>query len=100
MSSVRPIDRGAIAAAAEVGPILTVEEHTVVGGLGSAVAEVVVSCCPVRMHMLGIPGEFAPTGSAAFLFEHYGLTPEHIRRAAKGLLKEGICGTLKTHPDN
>jgi transketolase len=98
MSTVRPLDRQAITEAAAAGPILTVEEHTVVGGLGGAVAEVVVTCCPVRMRMLGIPGEFAPTGSPAFLFEHFGLTPEHIRRAAVELLKECVCGSNQTHP--
>lgn len=96
MSSVKPIDREAIAAAAAQGPIVTVEEHTVVGGLGSAVAEVVVATTPVRMRMLGIPGEFAPTGSAEFLFEYFGLTPEHIRNAALELVEERVCAR-QTH---
>ena len=88
MSSVRPIDRQAILDAAEAGPIVTVEEHTVAGGLGGAVAEVVVESRPVRMKMLGIPGEFAPTGSPGFLFEHFGLTAEGIRKAAGKLLED------------
>jgi len=100
MSSVRPLDRSAIVEAAAAGPILTIEEHTVVGGLGSAVAEVVVTSQPVRMRMLGIPGEFAPTGSPAFLFEHFGLTPEHIRQAAVELVKEGVCGAHEAHLGN
>ncbi len=98
MSSVRPLDRKAIVEAAAAGPILTIEEHTVVGGLGGAVAEVVVTEHPVRMRMLGIPGEFAPTGSAAFLFEHFGLTPERIRQAAVELIEESVDGTRKAHP--
>jgi transketolase len=97
MSSVRPLDRGAIIEAAAAGPILTVEEHTVVGGLGGAVAEVVVTTRPVKMRLLGIPGEFAPTGSAAFLFEHFGLTPERIRQAAVELLEEAVCGSRTAH---
>ena len=68
MSTIRPIDRQAIVEAARRGPIVTVEEHTVYGGLGSAVAEVVVSTRPTRMRLLGVPGVFAPTGSASFLF--------------------------------
>lgn len=88
MSSVRPIDRGQIVEAARRGPIVTVEEHTVFGGLGSAVAEVVVTSHPVRMRLLGVPGVFAPTGSTEFLLEHFGLTPEAIRRAARTLLRE------------
>jgi transketolase len=98
MSSVRPLDCEAIVAAAAGGPILTIEEHTVVGGLGGAVAEVVVTSQPVRMRILGIPGEFAPTGSPDFLFEYYGLTPRHIRRAAVELVKEALCGAHETHP--
>ena len=75
LPTVRPIDHDAIGAAAARGPILTVEEHTTVGGLGSAVAEVVVTTHPVRMKMLGFPGVFAPTGSPEFLLEHFGMTP-------------------------
>ena len=100
MSSVRPLDRQAILEAAATGPIVTIEEHTVVGGLGGAVAEVVVESHPVRMRMLGIPGEFAPTGSAAFLFEHFGLTPEGIRKAAVQLVEESVCGAREAHLGN
>jgi transketolase len=87
LSTIRPIDRDAIAEAAARGPILTVEEHTVYGGLGSAVAEVVVETRPVRMRLLGVPGVFAPTGSPEFLLEHFRLTPEGIRAAALELVR-------------
>jgi len=86
MSTVRPIDRDAIARAAARGPIVTVEEHTIFGGLGSAVAEVVVETRPVRMKMLGVPGVFAPTGSNEFLLEHFGLTAPHVAAAVHTLL--------------
>ncbi len=87
MATVRPIDRHAIIAAAqETAGIVTVEEHTTFGGLGSAVAEVVATTHPVPMRILGFPGVFAPTGSAAWLFEHFGLTPAGIRDAALELL--------------
>jgi len=83
MSTIRPIDRQVIEqAASETGAIVTVEEHTTYGGLGSAVAEVVVATCPVPMRMVGVPGVFAPTGSTAWLFGRYGLTAEGIRKAA------------------
>jgi transketolase len=98
MSTVRPLDSEAIVEAARQGPIVTVEEHTVVGGLGGAVAEVVVTNAPVRMRMLGVPGVFAPTGSASFLLEHFGLTPDGIRDAALDLVKENICGAGKVYP--
>jgi transketolase len=87
LSTVRPIDHEKIVEAARRGPIVTVEEHTVFGGLGSAVAEVVVTSHPVRMTMLGIPGVFAPTGSADFLLEYFGVTPQGIRRASHALLR-------------
>lgn len=87
MSTIWPLDRAAVTEAAGRGPVVTIEEHTVTGGLGGAVAEVVVETRPARMRLLGVPGEFAPTGSAEFLFEHYGLTPEGIRRAALTLME-------------
>ena len=87
LSTIRPIDRDSIVTAARRGPIVTVEEHTVYGGLGSAVAEVVVTSHPVRMRLLGVPGVFAPTGSTEFLLQHFGLTPESIRDAARSLVR-------------
>jgi len=87
MSSVKPIDREAIEdAARNTGGIVTAEEHSIYGGLGSAVAEVVTQTHPVKMRILGVPGVFAPTGSAEFLLEHFGLTAEGIRSAAVQLL--------------
>ncbi len=87
MATVRPIDRNAlIAAARETGAIVTAEEHTTFGGLGSAVAEVVVTAVPVPMRILGIPGVFAPTGSAEWLLSHFGLTAQGIAEAALEIL--------------
>ena len=89
MPTVKPLDREEIAAAAEeTGAIVTVEEHTVHGGLGGAVAEAVVATRPVPMRILGVPGTFAPTGSAEFLLDHFGLNAEGIRRAALAVLEE------------
>jgi transketolase len=87
VSTIRPIDCDAIVEAASRGPIVTVEEHTIYGGLGSAVAEVVVTSHPVRMRMLGVPGVFAPTGSEEFLLEHFGMSPEGIRSATRALVR-------------
>jgi transketolase len=87
MSTVKPLDHDAVlAAAAETGAIVTAEEHTIHGGLGSAVAEVVVVHHPVPMRILGVPGVFAPTGSAEWLLEHFGLTAEGIYDAALALV--------------
>ena len=85
-ASVKPLDVAAVLAAArETGRIVTVEEGIVHGGLGSAVAEVVVQNHPVPMRILGVPG-FAPTGTTQFLLEHFGLTASGIAAAAQALV--------------
>lgn len=86
MATLAPLDRAAILdAATQTGAIVTVEEASVRGGLGGAVAEVVSTTHPVPMRILGFPG-FAPTGSAAWLFEQFGLTPDGISKAALELV--------------
>ncbi len=88
MACVRPIDEDAIIdAATETGAILTCEEHTTFGGLGSAVAEVVVDKAPVPMTRLGVPGVFAHTASANTLLDDFGMSPEAIAESAEALLK-------------
>ena len=82
LSSLAPLDCEALIAAARTGAIVTVEEHSVRGGLGGAVAEVVASEHPCRMRLLGFPG-FMPTGSAQFLFEKFGLTATGIETAVR-----------------
>src|SRR5262249_50738812 len=72
VSTIKPLDEAAvIAAARETGAIVTVEEAMIEGGLGAAIAEVVVRHSPIPMRMLGVKG-FAPTGSTEFLFDHFG----------------------------
>ncbi len=81
-ASIVPLDDDAVLrAAAETGRIVTAEEGLQRGGLGGAVAELVAQRHPVPMRILGLPG-FAPTGSAAFLLDHFGLNAEGIARAA------------------
>jgi transketolase len=88
MATVRPIDEEAIVAAArETGAIVTAEEHSIFGGLGSAVAEVVVENAPVPMKRLGVPGIYAPTGSAEFLLDEFGMAPSAIADAAAALIE-------------
>ncbi|NUP32647.1 MAG: transketolase family protein [Streptomycetaceae bacterium] len=90
MSTISPLDETAVLAAArETAGIVTIEEHTVRGGLGGAVAETVVAGHPAPMRILGVPGVFAPTGSTGFLFEHFGLTPEGVETAALDLVGSG-----------
>ncbi|MEU4217419.1 transketolase C-terminal domain-containing protein [Actinoplanes sp. NPDC026623] len=88
MPTVKPLDVDAvIAAARETAGIVTAEEATVVGGLGGAVAETVVKHHPTRVQILGVP-EFAPTGSAAFLLDRYGMSPEGIADNARVLVRQ------------
>jgi transketolase len=90
MSTIAPLDEEAIRSAIrETRGIVTAEEATTTGGLGAAVAAVVVSSAvPRPMRMLGVHREFAPTGSTAFLLEHFGLTAADIRQAAIGLARD------------
>jgi transketolase len=85
MSSIAPLDRDAILAAAQTGAVVTVEEGSVRGGLGGAVAEVLATSTPCPMRILGFPG-FCPTGSVEFLFERFGLTPDGIAAAVRQLV--------------
>lgn len=86
--TVKPLDREAIAKAArETGAIVTVEEHQVQGGFGSAVAEVVVQEAPVPMRFIGIQDRFGESGTPRELFEAFGLTANDIVEAAQDVLK-------------
>lgn len=88
MHTVKPIDREAIEKAArETGAIVTVEEHQVMGGFGSAVAEVVVQTYPVPMRFIGIQDRFGESGTPEELFEEFGLTAKHIVAAVEDVLK-------------
>ncbi len=87
MSSIKPIDRAAILdAASTTRGIVTAEEGFRAGGLGGAVAEILALEHPAPMRILGLPDVFAPTGSAPFLLEHFGLTAAGITAAALELL--------------
>ncbi|MDO8686227.1 MAG: transketolase family protein [Clostridiales bacterium] len=86
--TIKPIDRELIKkAACETGCIVTVEEHNIIGGFGSAVAEVVVSECPVPVRFVGIEDKFGRSGKPALLLEMYGLTTANIVKKAKEALK-------------
>ena len=88
MSSVKPMDVEAVLDAARTTRgIVTVEEASIYGGLGGAVAEIVVEHAPVKMRILGVPGVFAPTGSEQFLLDHFGLNAAGIQQAALELLR-------------
>lgn len=88
MHTLKPLDADIlIAAAKETGCIVTVEEHSVYGGLGSMVAEVVSQHFPVNMKILGIPDEPVIHAKPLEIFEYYGLTAAHIAGEVKQLMR-------------
>ena len=90
MPFIEPLDTAAVLTAArETRGIVTAEEATVTGGLGAAVATLVTQTHPCPMRILGVPRTFAPTGSAAFLLDHYQLTAQGIAAAARELVSDG-----------
>ena len=82
--TIKPIDRDIILkAAAETGAIVTAEEHNIIGGLGSAVAEVVCEGNPVPVVRVGIDDQYGHSGKVPPLLQMYGLTPENIAEKAE-----------------
>lgn len=87
MHTLKPLDKEIIIrAASETGHIITVEEHSIYGGLGAAVAEVVVQSKPVKMKIIGIPDENVIHASPRDIFKHYGLTADNIANEAMKLM--------------
>ena len=88
MHTVKPIDMGAIVnAARETGCLVTAEDHTILGGLGGAVAEVLCAEWPAPLVRVGLQDTFAQSGEAGELLEHYGLTSEKIAEAARQAMR-------------
>jgi len=88
MSTIKPIDREAIIAAAqETGAIVTAENHNILGGLGSGVAEVVVESCPAPLFRVGLCDTWGECGPNQALLEKYHMGPDAIASAARGVLR-------------
>lgn len=88
MHTIKPIDKEIIIKAAEeTGAIITAEEHNVIGGLGSAVAEVVTTHCPVKMKMVGIQDTFGESGKPDELIKKYNISAEDIVKAVNEIIK-------------
>ena len=82
--TIKPLDKDIICKAAkETGAIVTAEEHSVIGGLGSAVAEAVTECCPVPVVKVGVNDVFGHSGPAVDLLKEFGLSAENIVEKAK-----------------
>jgi transketolase len=85
--TVKPIDAETIATWAErTGAVVTLENHRIIGGLGSAVAEVLGENAPVPLHRMGFPDMFGESGSDDDLTEKYGFSPRHVATAAAEFL--------------
>lgn len=95
MHTIKPLDVAAIIdAARETGAIVTAEEHSVLGGLGGAVTEVLADACPVPVRRVGIADRFAESGPYGALLDRYGLSVENIVTAARSAIADsGRRGT-------
>jgi transketolase len=88
MFTIKPIDRDAvIKAAIETGAIVTAENHNIINGLGSAVAEVLAENRPTPMERVGVEDMFGEVGPVDYLAERFGLTAEHIIKKAESVLQ-------------
>lgn len=88
MHTIKPIDKDIIIKASyETKGIITAEEHSIIGGLGGAVAEVVSEKCPTKVLRIGVKDTFGQSGSAKELLKEYGLTAENIIEKVKEILK-------------
>ncbi len=86
--TIKPLDKELICKCAkETGVIVTAEAHSVIGGLGSAVAEAVTECCPVPVVKIGVNDEFGHSGPAVDLLKEFGLSAENIVKVTKDALK-------------
>ncbi len=88
MSTIKPLDQQAVLRAAqETGAIVTAEEHSIIGGLGSAVAEFLVENTPVPLERVGVKDTFGESGKPQELLEKYGLTKKEIKEAVQRVMK-------------
>jgi transketolase len=88
ISSVKPIDKELIIKSVKkTGCMLTVEDHNIYGGMGSAVAEVLSQNFPVPLKIMGVPDEFGVSGKPSDLLKYFGLSESHIVESALNLLK-------------
>ena len=86
--TIKPMDKKTILASAKkTGCVVTVEEHQAMGGMGSAVAEVLAENLPVPVEMIGVKDRFGESGAPAELLDFFGLTHPSIIKAAKKVVK-------------
>ena len=89
MSTIKPLDTGAVLSAAKrCGAIVTAEEHSIIGGLGGAVAETLAESTPVPLVRIGVKDTFGTSGDSDGLLKHYGLSAGDIAAAVKEVIKK------------
>ncbi len=89
MHTIKPIDKNLIIKAAkETKAIVTAEDHNIIGGLGSAVSEVLAENIPTPLERIGMKDKFGESGTPDELYKKYGLTKENIVKAAKTLIRK------------
>jgi transketolase len=89
LCTIKPLDKKTVLnAVKKTGRVLTVEEHSIYGGMGSMIAELTAQGYPVKMKILGIPDENAINAKPMEIFEYYGLTSENIYKEATKLLND------------
>jgi transketolase len=89
MSTIKPLDADAVLAAAKrCGAIVTAEEHSIIGGLGGAVAEALAESVPVPMFRIGIKDTFGTSGDQEALLKHYGLSAGDLAMAVREVIKK------------
>ncbi len=87
MHAIKPLDEEeVIRSARQCGAVVSVEDNNILGGLGSAVAEVLCENYPVTMTRIGVPDKFGESGDPGALFEKYGMSARHIADAARRVL--------------
>lgn len=85
VATIKPLDSAIVEIAKQAGAVVTVEEHQVNGGLGSAIAELLAKNAPMPIEMIGVQDQFGQSGNPAELIEHYGMGVSHIISAVKKL---------------
>jgi len=84
LATIKPLDKDAVLKLAkETGRIVTVEEHQIAGGMGSAVAEFLAENLPTKMHFVGVKDQFGQSGTPDELIAHYGMDTESIKEAIR-----------------
>jgi transketolase len=84
VSTIKPLDSATLLASArKTGAVVTAEEHSVIGGLGSAIAELLGENAPTPLERVGVRDVFGTSGEADELMRHFGLTAEDVAAAAR-----------------